>query len=79
MKTIKVGSEPRGVAAGFGSVWVSLGGADQVARIDPGTAEVVQTLDVGPGPEGITVGPKSVWVANGADATLTRIDPGVQP
>jgi serine/threonine-protein kinase len=76
-KTIDVGPEPRGVAAGFGSVWVAVGGADSVVRIDPQSGKVIQTIDVGHGPEGITVGPKSVWVANGQDNTLTRIDPGV--
>jgi streptogramin lyase len=74
---VKVGTEPRGVAAGFGSVWVSIGGADKVVRIDPKSAKVAQTIDVGPGPEGITVGPKSVWVADGLTGALTRIDPGV--
>ncbi len=72
---IPVGSEPRGVVAAFGSIWVTVGGADLVKRIDPGTAEVVQKLEVGQGPEGVTAGPKSVWVANGISDDLTRIAP----
>ncbi len=72
---IEVGPEPRGVASGFGSIWASVGGADEVARIDPETAEVVQRIPVGSGPEGITAGPKSVWVADGIDGALTRIAP----
>ena len=76
-EAIKVGAEPRGVVAAFGSVWVTVGGADQVKRIDPASAEVVQKLIVGQGPEGITAGPRSVWVANGISDDLTRIDPNV--
>ena len=74
-KAIQVGAEPRGVVAAFGSVWVSVGGANEVARIDPGRARVVQGIPVGSGPEGITAGPRSVWVADGISNTLTRIAP----
>jgi YVTN family beta-propeller protein len=74
---LRVGVEPRGVVFAFGSIWVALGGDDQVKRIDPARAEVVQKLSVGAGPEGITAGPQSVWVANGIDDSLTRIDPNV--
>jgi streptogramin lyase len=63
------------VVAAFGDVWVSVGGADQVVRIDPESGDVVQRLDVGHGPESITAGPRSIWVANGIDGTLTRIGP----
>jgi streptogramin lyase len=74
---VNIGPEPRGVVFGFGSIWVTIGGADQVARIDPADpGNVAQTIDVGSGPEGITAGPKSIWVANGIDDTLTRINPG---
>ena len=74
-KVIDVGPEPRGVVAAFGSIWVSLGAGNDVARIDPQTARVVQRIPVGSGPEGITAGPKTVWVANGIDHSLTRISP----
>ena len=58
-KVIDVGPEPRGVVAAFGSIWVSLGAGNEVARIDPQTARVVQRIPVGAGPEGITRGPRA--------------------
>jgi streptogramin lyase len=74
-KEIDVGPEPRGVVAAFGSIWVSLGAGNEVARIDPEAARVVQKIPVGSGPEGIAAGPKTIWVANGIDHSLTRIAP----
>jgi YVTN family beta-propeller protein len=73
---VPVGSEPRGVAAGFGSVWVVVGADDEVIRLDPADGDIEQRIPVGAGPEGITAGPESIWVANGLDGTVTRIDPG---
>jgi YVTN family beta-propeller protein len=75
VESFRVGSKPRGIVVELGSVWVSLGGQSQVARLDPETGDAEQEIDVGEGPEGIAAGPRSVWVANGADATVTRITP----
>ena len=73
--TIPVGTEPRGVVAAFGSVWVTNGAGNSVSRIDPEDREVVETIPVGQGPEGITAGADSIWVANGDEGTVTRISP----
>ena len=37
VEEIPVGLDPRGIAVGFGSVWVALAGSNQVVRIDPET------------------------------------------
>jgi YVTN family beta-propeller protein len=50
-------------------------GPDSVARIDPGTNQIVGGVRVGAGPAAITVGRGAIWVANFDDKTLSRIDP----
>ncbi len=40
VEDIPVGLDPRGIAVGFGSVWVALAGSNQVVRIDPKTNSV---------------------------------------
>jgi YVTN family beta-propeller protein len=72
---IPVGASPSGVAAGFGSVWVSNVDAHSVSRVDPVKGVQIQTIQVGNGPAGIAVGGAFVWVANGLDGTVSRIDP----
>jgi len=85
--------EPRsyGVAAGFGSVWVtSMGprpekGEDGVRapagpgilqRVDATTGELVATIEVGPTPLFLACGEGAVWVINQGDGTVSRVDPG---
>ncbi len=72
---IPVGASPSGVAAGFGSVWVSNVDANTVSRIDPVKGVKIQTIPVGNGPDGIAVGGDFVWVANGLDGTVSQISP----
>ena len=75
--------EPRsfGVAAGFGSVWVTnLGareatGAGSIQRIDPVAKSVVATIPVGPKPLFLATGAGGVWVINQGDGTVSRVDP----
>jgi len=66
---------PSGVAAAFGSVWVTAQLDDLVARIDPATGKVVRTIKVGREPLGLALSEGAVWVANALDGTITRIDP----
>jgi len=70
-----VGSNPSGVTAGAGRIWVTNGADGTVTRIDPATGHVDQTLDVGTSPAGVTVGAGAVWVANALDGTVSRIEP----
>jgi YVTN family beta-propeller protein len=73
--TIPVGSEPVGIAAGAGSVWVADEGDGTVYRLDQQTgAEVAAPIPVGDGAIGIAFGDGAAWVVNSTDGTLSRID-----
>jgi hypothetical protein len=64
--TVSVGSFPRSIAAGFGSVWVTMPKDDSsggvVKRIDPAKNEVVAEIPIEEAGE-IASGSGSVWVA----------------
>lgn len=80
---IPVGSFPRDVAVGAGSVWVSVNDFDDgepethsVVRIDPATNEIVATIPVSSAGH-LAFGSDAVWAIDsmeGADV-LVRIDP----
>ena len=75
VETIPVGLDPRGIAVGFGSVWVGLAGSNTVVRIDPETNDVTQPIGVGNAPGSLAVSADAVWVVNTLDDTVSRIDP----
>jgi len=69
------GPQWEGVAATDDALWVS--NADEegtVLRLDPATAEVMDTIDVGSRPSSLAVAPDAIWVANTGDSTISRID-----
>src|SRR5262249_44468385 len=72
VRTIAVGSRPRGVAWGDGSVWVANSGDGTVSRIDPHTDRVAATIRVGQSPQALVVTAGAVWVSVAAS-------PAVQP
>jgi streptogramin lyase len=72
-QTIRVGDAPYNVAAGFGSVWVTVLGG--LVRVDPATGAVVARIMVGGRPWGVAVGEGAVWVGNQYDGTVARVDP----
>jgi len=61
------------IAAGQGSIWVTLAGFP-ITRIDPGTDKVVQQF-WGTGGGAIQFGLGSVWLSNVHEGTLWRLDP----
>jgi YVTN family beta-propeller protein len=73
--SVPVGSEPAGITAGAGSIWVANGADGTVTRIDPHGPHVEQTLVVGSSPAGIAYGAGAIWVANALDGSVSRIDP----
>ena len=76
LDTIQVGEDPRQIARGFGSLWVTNHGANSVTRIDERTGKIVgSAIPVGDEPIGIATGAGSVWVANHESNTVTRIQP----
>ncbi|HEY9244977.1 MAG TPA: hypothetical protein VIP48_23510 [Streptosporangiaceae bacterium] len=62
-RTIPVGGEPTGLAAGAGSVWVASTGAGTLTRIDPGRDTVTATVRVGERPYAVAASPRAIWVA----------------
>ncbi|MGH9173506.1 MAG: YncE family protein, partial [Vicinamibacterales bacterium] len=68
--TIQVGQDPRELAVGFGSVWVTNSSDGTVSRIDPATNTVIATIVVSsPGngtAEAIVADDTAVWVIGGA-------------
>jgi DNA-binding SARP family transcriptional activator/streptogramin lyase len=76
---VSVGSDPRAIAVGLGSVWVANAADGTVDRLDPATG-AFRGHPIGIGGDdlsGIAIGSGSVWVADGNDGTVTRIDPNL--
>lgn len=74
VETIRVGSEPRGIATLRGAVWVANSGDDSVTRIDSREREVIDTVRVGNDPSSIAVAEDTIWVVNRDDDTVSRLD-----
>jgi virginiamycin B lyase len=72
-QTIRVGTDPYNVAAGFGSVWVTIAGG--LVRLDPATGAVLARIGVAGRPWGVAIGEGAVWVGNYGDGTVARVDP----
>ena len=74
---VPTGPKPRGVAVGFGSVWVSVGESGTLERFtatsDP---QPEGAVTVGDDPADVDVGGGSVWSADQGSATVSRVDPG---
>jgi streptogramin lyase len=66
---------PRGLAAGFGSIWVANGPHATVTRIDPATNAVEAVVPVPDFASVLAVGDGAIWVTSFPGNTLTRIDP----
>lgn len=62
-----------GIAAGSGSIWVTLTGFP-ITRIDPATEKVVQQF-AGEGGGAVQAGMGSIWLSNLREGTLWRLDP----
>ncbi len=78
MQKIHIGSDPDWLAIGFGSVWVSVPGNNEIVRVDPLKNAVQARIALKEDKEpcyGIGIGPDRVWVLNCKSRTLTRIDP----
>lgn len=73
--SVALGATPGAMAAGAGSLWVTLPDDNSVARVDPNVSSVQQTVHVGGGPQAIAVGGGFVWVADSLAGTVTQIAP----
>ncbi|HEX3174537.1 MAG TPA: caspase family protein [Solirubrobacterales bacterium] len=77
-QSISVGQHPDEIAAGEGSVWVSVDNGRGLARIDPETNEEVETA---PEQEGcvcpiaqLAIGPGKLWVSSAEQHTIGAFD-----
>ena len=68
--------EPRGLATGFGSLWVDVFG-DSLYRVDPSTGQqqAVITAGIGKEPAQMLATQDALWLINSQSATIARIDP----
>ncbi|MGB9183938.1 MAG: ABC transporter substrate-binding protein [Solirubrobacteraceae bacterium] len=83
--SVPVGARPGGVAAGFGSLWVTNLDDQTVSRIDPTSLRTLRTIPVGRPPIGVATSAHGVWVvesnlnpyANPAtdSVVVDRVDP----
>jgi YVTN family beta-propeller protein len=70
----EVGSDPRAIAVGYGSVWVANGSDKSIVRLDPATGQVQATIAMGQAPRGIAIGGvPGVWV--NTLNQVSKIDP----
>ena len=72
---IETGAGPCSEIGGFGYVWVGVGGANALARIDPATNTVTASIPVGAGPCGVATGAGSVWVDGYGSHSVIRVNP----
>jgi YVTN family beta-propeller protein len=71
--TLRLGSDPTGVAVGEGAVWTIHLDDNGISKIDPRSSQVVATSSV-PGPRAVAAGAGSVWVVDGDGRTVTQPD-----
>ncbi len=71
-----VGRDPRSLAVGAGSVWVTNTSDGTISEIDPDSARVIGSpIEVGGRPTNIAAGGGDVWVVDNFGGRLVRIDP----
>ncbi len=78
IRTIPVGSEPRGVSSDGTHVWVANQGCcfdeGTVSEIEASSGTVIRTIRVGYGPEGVSSDGTHVWVTNDWEDTVSEIE-----
>jgi streptogramin lyase len=62
--SVKIGADPGGVAAGFGSVWVADPSRGTIDRIDTETNRTQARIYTGGSPNFVAVGDGGVWASN---------------
>jgi len=75
VKRVEVDVEqPRGIAFGFGSLWVT-DATGSVVEVDPRDPKNSESFKVGADPRGVLAVEDRVWVANSGDGTVSVLDP----
>ena len=63
IRTVRIGGQATGLAAGGGSVWVASTATGTLTRIDPRRHTVMATIRVGERPYAVAASPQVIWVA----------------
>jgi sugar lactone lactonase YvrE len=71
---VRVGSQPRQVAAGGGYLWVSVFGDNALAEVNPRTMRVVTWVHACGGPQGVAYSAGQVWVGCTNSGELVDVD-----
>ena len=71
-ETVRVGREPRALAAGGNGVWVADAAAGRVIRLDRRGRRITDAVDVGSSPAALAIVGDGVWAATLAPATAHR-------
>lgn len=69
-----VGTDPVGVAVGFGAAWVANAGNGSITRV-PLTGSKIETIGLDDQPSAIATGAGYVWVLSRRSGKVIRIDP----
>lgn len=75
VNTIGVGNAPRGIAAGFGAIWVASEVDRRIARIDLTRGAVSKSIDLSADPTALATGAGALWVTSEDGGAVFRIDP----
>lgn len=70
------GTQPWDLVSDGTSVWVTLRGSNQVAKINPSTNAVTTSVTVGADPTGIAYAGGFIWSTNIVGQTVSKIDTG---
>ena len=79
IRTIHVGSDPRGVSSDGTHVWVTNRGEETVSEIEASSGTVIRTIHVGKEPFAVSSDGTHVWVTNSpefapAESTVSEIE-----
>ncbi len=74
IRTIPVGSNPRGVSSDGTHVWVTNEAEVTVSEIEASSGEVIRTIPVGDHPDGVSSDGTHVWVTNAYTETVSEIE-----
>jgi len=77
VSSMRVGTQPDGIALAAGDLWIANTSDGTVTRVDPVDGRTVQVVAVGESPTAVAAGFGSVWVANSGDGSVSRINPAV--
>jgi DNA-binding SARP family transcriptional activator len=70
---VEVGSSPRAITTGSGSVWTANVQDRTITQVDGRSLRIVRTFGLPVTPTSLAAGPGVIWIGDGFDGTLSRI------